>query len=58
MKTYTCNAGAMMLQMCAAQKMMVEMTQEALDNAEREGYDVEWFGPDVMVLTKKEQNHG
>lgn len=58
MKTYTCSAGAMMLQMYAAQKIMAEMMQDALDKAEREGFDVEWFGPDVMVRTEKEQNNG
>lgn len=37
----------------AASQMMKEMVQNALEQAERDGYDVEWVVPDEMVLTAR-----
>ena len=58
MKTYTCSAEAMVLQMYAAQQMMKEIVQAQMAQAEREGYDVEWSFTGELILTEKDPNHG
>lgn len=55
---FTCSAATMARQEHAASQMMKEMVQARIEQAERDGYNVEWVGHDEMVLTEKEQNNG
>lgn len=53
MKSVKVSIEHMARQEYAASRMMKEMVQNALEQAARDGYDVEWVGPDEMVLTER-----
>lgn len=42
----------------AAQQVMKEIVQAQMEQAERDGYDVEWSFTGELILTEKERHNG